>query len=178
MHPILIAAAPAPASAPVRSKTTPLRRRSRTKISALKQLLDLFVERVQDADPGLQKVALESMRQEIRTSTNSMTESDLKKYLADILLFLALTMSAKGERESLKDNVAGENAGSERKGKSRFVCSNAIKRITFFLLKRDFSLIDSKAVQHNPGLKSSSVNTKPFLLPSCIPPFPSSHNEQ
>lgn len=29
---------------------------------ALKQQLELYVERVQDADPGLQKVALESMR--------------------------------------------------------------------------------------------------------------------
>jgi len=29
---------------------------------ALKQQLDLYVERVQDADAGLQKVALESMR--------------------------------------------------------------------------------------------------------------------
>ncbi|MCD7453768.1 26S proteasome non-ATPase regulatory subunit 2 A, partial [Datura stramonium] len=40
---------------------------------ALKQQLELYVERVQDADPGLQKVALESMRQEIRTATSSMT---------------------------------------------------------------------------------------------------------
>lgn len=29
---------------------------------ALKQQLELYVERVQDPDPGLQKVALESMR--------------------------------------------------------------------------------------------------------------------
>lgn len=29
---------------------------------ALKQQLELYVERVQDTDPGLQKVALESMR--------------------------------------------------------------------------------------------------------------------
>ncbi|KAL6557930.1 26S proteasome non-ATPase regulatory subunit 2 A [Orobanche minor] len=29
---------------------------------ALKQLLELYVERVQDPDPGLQKTALESMR--------------------------------------------------------------------------------------------------------------------
>ncbi|KAL0443958.1 UNVERIFIED_CONTAM: 26S proteasome non-ATPase regulatory subunitA [Sesamum latifolium] len=40
---------------------------------ALKQQLELYVERVQDSDPGLQKVALESMRQEIRTATSSMT---------------------------------------------------------------------------------------------------------
>ncbi|RVX09509.1 26S proteasome non-ATPase regulatory subunit 2-like B [Vitis vinifera] len=29
---------------------------------ALKQQLELYVERVQDSDPGLQKMALESMR--------------------------------------------------------------------------------------------------------------------
>ncbi|KAK7853259.1 26s proteasome non-atpase regulatory subunit 2 like protein a [Quercus suber] len=98
---------------------------------ALKQQLELYVERVQDADPNLQKVALESMRQEIRTSTSSMTSvpkplkflrphygtlkafyetmgnSELKKYLADILSVLALTMSAEGERVRLK-NLAGE----------------------------------------------------------------------
>ncbi|WCJ25522.1 hypothetical protein M5689_007399 [Euphorbia peplus] len=98
---------------------------------ALKQQLELYVERVQDADPGLQKVALESMRQEIRSATSSMTsvpkplkflrphygtlkayydtmvESELKKYLADILSVLALTMSAEGERESLKYRLLG-----------------------------------------------------------------------
>ncbi|XWS39426.1 hypothetical protein CRYUN_Cryun18bG0053500 [Craigia yunnanensis] len=105
---------------------------------ALKQQLELYVERVQDPDPGLQKVALESMRQEIRTSTSSMTsvpkplkflrphygtlkafyetmpELDLKKYLADILSVLALTMSAEGERESLKYRLLGseEDIGS------------------------------------------------------------------
>ncbi|XP_057953609.1 26S proteasome non-ATPase regulatory subunit 2 homolog A-like [Malania oleifera] len=98
---------------------------------ALKQQLELYVERVQDSDPGLQKLALESMRQEIRTSTSSMTsvpkplkflrphygtlkayyetmgDSDLKKFLADILSVLALTMSAEGERESLKYRLLG-----------------------------------------------------------------------
>ncbi|XP_030936235.1 26S proteasome non-ATPase regulatory subunit 2 homolog A-like [Quercus lobata] len=71
------------------------------------------------------------MRQEIRTSTSSMTSvpkplkflrphygtlkafyetmgnSELKKYLADILSVLALTMSAEGERESLKYRLEG-----------------------------------------------------------------------
>ncbi|KAL1823149.1 hypothetical protein ACET3Z_009927 [Daucus carota] len=98
---------------------------------ALKQQLELYVERVLESDPGLQKVALESMRQEIRTSTSSMTSvpkplkflrphygtlkahyetmetSDVKKLLADILSVLALTMSAEGERESLKYRLLG-----------------------------------------------------------------------
>lgn len=98
---------------------------------ALKQQLELYVERVQDPDPGVQKLALESMRQEIRTATSSMTsvpkplkflrphyetlksyfetmvESELKKYLADVLSVLALTMSVEGERESLKYRLLG-----------------------------------------------------------------------
>ncbi|CAE6171490.1 unnamed protein product [Arabidopsis arenosa] len=97
----------------------------------LKQNLELYVERVQDPNPELQKAALESMRQEIRESTSSMTsvpkplkflrphygvlkefhlkmaESDLKKMLADILSVLALTMSAEGERESLNYRLTG-----------------------------------------------------------------------
>ncbi|XP_065855782.1 26S proteasome non-ATPase regulatory subunit 2 homolog A-like isoform X2 [Euphorbia lathyris] len=98
---------------------------------ALKQQLELYVERIQYPDPGLQKVALESMRQEIRSATSSMTsvpkplkflrphygtlkayydtmvESEQKKYLADILSVLVLTMSAEGERESLKYRLLG-----------------------------------------------------------------------
>ncbi|KAL6873666.1 hypothetical protein ACP4OV_013748 [Aristida adscensionis] len=98
---------------------------------ALKEKLELYVVRAQDPDPRVQKFALESMRQEIRTATSSMTsvpkplkflrphygtlkahfetmsDSDLKKYMADILSVLALTMSAEGERESLKYRLMG-----------------------------------------------------------------------
>ncbi|CAH9126858.1 unnamed protein product [Cuscuta epithymum] len=98
---------------------------------ALKQQLELYVERAQDPDTSLQTVALESMRQEIRTATSSMTsvpkplkflrphygtlkshyenmpDSDAKKLMADILSVLALTMSAEGERESLKYRLLG-----------------------------------------------------------------------
>ncbi|WZZ77531.1 hypothetical protein YC2023_098103 [Brassica napus] len=42
----------------------------------LKQNLELYVERVQDPNPELQKAALESMRQEIRALTSSMTLLD------------------------------------------------------------------------------------------------------
>ncbi|KAG7617669.1 putative armadillo-like helical, 26S proteasome non-ATPase regulatory subunit RPN1 [Arabidopsis thaliana] len=100
----------------------------------LKQNLELYVERVQDPNPELQKIALESMRKEIRDSTSSMTsvpkplkflrphygvlkefhakmaESDLKKMLADILSVLALTMSAEGERESLNYRLNGSES--------------------------------------------------------------------
>ncbi|XP_056171464.1 26S proteasome non-ATPase regulatory subunit 2 homolog A-like [Syzygium oleosum] len=98
---------------------------------ALKQQLELYVERVQHPDPGLRKVALKSMRREIRASTSSMTsvpkplkflqphygtlkayyetmkDSYLKRYLADILSVLASTTSAEGERECLKYRLLG-----------------------------------------------------------------------
>ncbi|KAG8095291.1 hypothetical protein GUJ93_ZPchr0012g21808 [Zizania palustris] len=96
-----------------------------------KEQLELYVVRAQDPDPSVQKLALESMRQEIRTATSSMTsvpkplkflrphygtlkayfetmaDTDMKKYMADILSVLALTMSAEGERESLKYRKIG-----------------------------------------------------------------------
>ncbi|XP_024533370.1 26S proteasome non-ATPase regulatory subunit 2 homolog A [Selaginella moellendorffii] len=98
---------------------------------ALKQQLELYVERAQDSDPGVQRLALESMRQEIRSATSSMTsvpkplkflrphygtlkaffqkmpESELKMYMADIISVLALTMSEEGERESLQYRLLG-----------------------------------------------------------------------
>ncbi|KAK8493348.1 hypothetical protein V6N13_046714 [Hibiscus sabdariffa] len=98
---------------------------------ALKQLLEFYVERIQNPDPELQKSALQSMGQEIRPSASSMTsvpkplkflrphygtlkafyetvpDSDFKKDLADVLSVLALTMSAEGERESLKYRLLG-----------------------------------------------------------------------
>ncbi|KAL2466538.1 26S proteasome non-ATPase regulatory subunit 2B [Abeliophyllum distichum] len=40
---------------------------------ALKQQLEVYVKTVQDSNPGLQKAALESLRQEIRTATSSRT---------------------------------------------------------------------------------------------------------
>ncbi|KAL7219288.1 hypothetical protein ACSBR2_012378 [Camellia fascicularis] len=98
---------------------------------ALKKQLELYVERIQDCDTALQEASLQSMRQEILTSTGSMTsvpkplkflrphygalkayydtmaDSDLKYLLADVLSVLAMTMSAEGERESLKYRLLG-----------------------------------------------------------------------
>ncbi|XP_031091021.1 26S proteasome non-ATPase regulatory subunit 2 homolog A-like [Ipomoea triloba] len=97
----------------------------------LKQQLELYVEHVQDADLSLQTRALESIRQEIQTATRSMasvpkpvkflrphygtlkshyekmSDSDAKELMADILSVLAMTMSAEGERESLKYRLLG-----------------------------------------------------------------------
>lgn len=41
--------------------------------AALKEQLELLVERVQDTDAGVQKLALDTVRSEIRSATSSMT---------------------------------------------------------------------------------------------------------
>lgn len=97
---------------------------------ALKQSLELMVERVQDSEAGVQKLALETMRQEIRSATSSMTSvpkplkflrphyatlkaaypsihESTKEHLADVLSVLAMTMSEDGARESLKFRLLG-----------------------------------------------------------------------
>ncbi|KQK17376.1 26S proteasome non-ATPase regulatory subunit 2 homolog A isoform X2 [Brachypodium distachyon] len=99
----------------------------------LKERLELCVLRAQDADPAVRGFALETLRQEIRTATSSMTsvpkplkflrphygalkayfetvpEFDLKTNMADILSVLALTMSTEGKRESLKYCMMGSH---------------------------------------------------------------------
>lgn len=97
----------------------------------LKEKLDLLTERLKDKEPGVQKLALETLRSEIKSSTSSMTsvpkalkflrphygalkeffgtlgESENKTLLADILSVLAMTMSEPDTRESLSFKLAG-----------------------------------------------------------------------
>jgi 26S proteasome regulatory subunit N1 len=97
---------------------------------ALLEGLQLAVERVQDKDAGVQKMALEHLRKEIRAATSSMTSvpkplkflrphyttltdvyanaaiypvgSENRKLLGDVLAVLAMTMATPGSRESLR----------------------------------------------------------------------------
>mmetsp|Transcript_43009 Transcript_43009/g.71701 ORF Transcript_43009/g.71701 Transcript_43009/m.71701 type:complete len:897 (+) Transcript_43009:349-3039(+) len=105
----------------------------------LKTNLELMVERTQDEDLGVQKLALESLRKEIRSSTSSMTSvpkplkflrphyETLKKVyetstgankvlLADVISLLAMTMAKSDTEipESLKYRLVGssEDIGS------------------------------------------------------------------
>jgi len=104
----------------------------------LKENLELLVERAQDAKTGVQKDALQALKSQIRDSTTSMTsvpkplkflrphypalvkfyddmmDGDNKKYLADVLSVLAMTMGKEGERESLKYKLQAttESVGS------------------------------------------------------------------
>jgi len=100
---------------------------------ALKEGLELAVQRTKDSDSNVVKLALEHLRNEIRTSTSSMTsvpkplkflrphwetlkevyesmadsKNEIKKALSDILSVLAMTMGKPGERESLKYKLLG-----------------------------------------------------------------------
>lgn len=99
----------------------------------LKDDLELAVQRVTDQQEsaGVQKLALETLRSEIRTATSSMTSVPKplkflrpfydvlkvayenfkdpvnKKSLSDILAVLAMTMAKEGTRESLTFKLAG-----------------------------------------------------------------------
>lgn len=101
---------------------------------ALKDRLELLVERVQDSDGGVQKLALQTIRTEIRSATSSMTsvpkplkflrphfdplkeyyantmsEGDNKVFQADILSVLAMTMGDSAKNESLRFKLRGTN---------------------------------------------------------------------
>ncbi|XBI12172.1 hypothetical protein VPH35_139077 [Triticum aestivum] len=98
----------------------------------LKARLEDCVERAQSRDPRKRVEAIDTLRKEIRAATSSMTSvpkplkflrahygtlktcfermqdsEQQKKHMADILSVLALTMSAEGERESLKYCMMG-----------------------------------------------------------------------
>jgi 26S proteasome regulatory subunit N1 len=99
---------------------------------ALKEKLDLLVERACDPNPGLAKLALETIRVEIRSATSSMTSvpkplkflrshypalkqhleklpdsSENAKFLADVLSVLAMTLGDEDIRESLHFKLRG-----------------------------------------------------------------------
>lgn len=98
---------------------------------ALKEKLELLVTRVKDSDPGVQKLALDTIRTEIRSATSSMTsvpkplkflrshfaplkdyyaamsDSEVKVYLADVLSVLAMTMGDSSRCESLRFKLRG-----------------------------------------------------------------------
>lgn len=100
---------------------------------ALKEKLELLVTRAMDRDAGVQKLALETIRNEIRSATSSMTSvpkplkflrnhfvplkkhyaqmnhSDNKVFLADVLSVLAMTMGDELQCESLRYKIRGSS---------------------------------------------------------------------
>jgi 26S proteasome regulatory subunit N1 len=99
----------------------------------LKETLDTAVLRVKDSEDGVVKLALETLKNEIRTATSSMTSvpkplkflrdhyaaleddfqniknEDNKKALADILSVLAMTMAEEGSRQILNYKLKGNS---------------------------------------------------------------------
>ena len=97
----------------------------------LKNNLLLMVTRIGEGDPGVQKLALQQIANEIRSATTSMTsvpkplkflrahyqtlvnnhdktaDVDVKRQLADVLSVLAITTSKEGERACLKYRLLG-----------------------------------------------------------------------
>mmetsp|Transcript_89131 Transcript_89131/g.277051 ORF Transcript_89131/g.277051 Transcript_89131/m.277051 type:complete len:880 (+) Transcript_89131:2-2641(+) len=100
-----------------------------------KEELELLVQRAQDPDVGVAKLALETMVNELKTSTSSMTsvpkplkflrphypiltehyakmpESSLKSFFADLLSILSTTMQKEGSRQILKYRLQGTKEG-------------------------------------------------------------------
>lgn len=99
---------------------------------ALKEGLELAVERLEENDDGLHKPALDHLVNEIKSSTSSMTSvpkplkflrphynklkavyeswpstHSMKKSMADVMSVLAMTMQPPGSRECLKFKLAG-----------------------------------------------------------------------
>mmetsp|Transcript_49059 Transcript_49059/g.140799 ORF Transcript_49059/g.140799 Transcript_49059/m.140799 type:complete len:883 (-) Transcript_49059:135-2783(-) len=101
----------------------------------LKEKLELLVERAQDPDVGVSKLALVTIVSELKSSTSSMTSvpkplkflrpsypvliehfdklpaSDLKPFFADVLSVLATTMQKEGSRAALKYRLQGTKDG-------------------------------------------------------------------
>lgn len=121
---------PAPIKKPAEDPDAELSEEDR----ALKEKLQLMVERAQDADVGVQKLALETIRSEIRSATSSMTsvpkplkflrphfpllreyyantltDGPNKVFLADVLSVLAMTMGDDKHCESLRFKLRGSS---------------------------------------------------------------------
>lgn len=102
---------------------------------AKKEQLELLVQRAQDPDQGVAKMAMEAMVKELKESTSSMTSvpkplkflrphypaltehyakmprSPLKHFFADVLSILATTMQKEGSRQSLQYRLEGTKEG-------------------------------------------------------------------
>ncbi|CAE7612398.1 PSMD2 [Symbiodinium pilosum] len=100
-----------------------------------KEELELLVQRAQDSDQGVAKMAMEAMVKELKESTSSMTSvpkplkflrphystltehyakmpaNDLKRFFADVLSILSTTMQKEGSRQALKYRLEGTKEG-------------------------------------------------------------------
>ena len=114
----------------------------------LKNNLLLMVTRLGEGEPGVQKLALQQVANEIQSATTSMTsvpkplkflrahyqtlvnaydktsDEEVKRQLADVLSVLAITTAKEGERACLKYRLLGTKVGTDEYCK----CSRASNR--------------------------------------------------
>ncbi|KAI0564007.1 26S proteasome non-ATPase regulatory subunit RPN1 [Gracilaria domingensis] len=125
-------APPAPDDAPKKPAVEQPQDELSEEDQALKDKLDMLVVRARDSDTGVQKLALQTIRTEIRSATSSMTsvpkplkflrphftplkvyyatempEGDNRIFLADVLSVLAMTMGDASKCESLRFKLQG-----------------------------------------------------------------------
>ncbi|KAI8912639.1 armadillo-type protein [Gorgonomyces haynaldii] len=150
---------------------------------ALKNELDMLVERLQESNQQLYRPALESMRTLIRTSTSSMTsvpkplkflrvhypiltdiyqkwpQSDTKKFLSDILSVLAMSYAPENSRDCLKFRLAGsrEDAGLWGHEYVRYLSSEIVAQWNAF----DEENIKSQEAQQ---VMSQALEIVPFFM--------------
>eukprot|EP00871_Galdieria_phlegrea_P001970 jgi/Galph1/2774/GphlegSOOS_G1475.1 len=137
-----------------------------------KEEFDLLVERVQDKDPAIQKIALETLKSEIRSSTSSMTSlpkplnmpsGENKMALADILSVLSMTMAPEDSLDCLQFKLLGTHESPELWGHEYVrhlageISREHEKRIGSEQKKADFSDIMALVEQIVPFLLSSNA---------------------
>eukprot|EP00184_Porphyridium_aerugineum_P008737 CAMPEP_0184692792 /NCGR_PEP_ID=MMETSP0313-20130426/1111_1 /TAXON_ID=2792 /ORGANISM="Porphyridium aerugineum, Strain SAG 1380-2" /LENGTH=1019 /DNA_ID=CAMNT_0027150643 /DNA_START=152 /DNA_END=3211 /DNA_ORIENTATION=- len=155
-----------------------------------KEQLDLLAERARDSDPGVQKLALETIRTEIRTATSSMTSvpkplkflrehyvplknayqattvHENKVLLADILSVLAMTMAESGSRESLHFKLEGSTDAPPDSWGHEYVRSlcGEIGQEYAFRLEAENTMNDEDKTKTMSDLMDLVKQIVPFLL--------------
>lgn len=145
----------------------------------------LYVDRLKDENPELQKKALEEIKREVSTATSSMTSvpkplkylrahydelkafyaekchGEFKKEVSDLLSVLAITMSEKGSNESLK-----------------FVLSGTKRNLIEWGNQYLRSLSGEVSTEYNERLKNDEPTDELNFLVDIIAPFCISHKEE
>eukprot|EP00186_Timspurckia_oligopyrenoides_P002188 CAMPEP_0182445844 /NCGR_PEP_ID=MMETSP1172-20130603/3818_1 /TAXON_ID=708627 /ORGANISM="Timspurckia oligopyrenoides, Strain CCMP3278" /LENGTH=977 /DNA_ID=CAMNT_0024641673 /DNA_START=30 /DNA_END=2960 /DNA_ORIENTATION=- len=155
-----------------------------------KEELALLVTRAQDNDEGVRKLALETIRSEIRSATSSMTsvpkplkflrehylplksfhatlpQSETKVFLSDILSVLAMTMAEEGSRESLAFKLQGSSDAPDTWGHEyvRSLCGEIGQEYSARVELLDASADDNAKKEAVKDLMILVNQIVPFLL--------------
>lgn len=154
---------------------------------ALKEMLDLLVARAMDSDSGVQKLALESIRNEIRSATSSMTSvpkplkflrphfSTLKTYyansmpdgpnrvfLADILSVLSMTMGDSSQCESLRFKLRGTAEAPHLWG------HEYVRHLAGEIAQEYRTIIETKDMRDDDEPEADETSGSSFLKPATL----------